>query len=824
MIQASSATNSDKKSRYSHRFALLKVLNSLEAMSFNMLVFSLNPPNGILSSINAGQRQKALNLLGWAETPTGPGLTEVLEVIYSIDPEVRELYVKFRENFDFNAPNIFSNHNLAEDSSSAQSRLISELCQLQDYQVLEMIFILDLPAGTIPMNAPVVEIVNSLIYWTDNSGEIDLKSLGYLSNFLFFRPQKNQAIESQNVSVLSYRFSLLSHVNSLPSNIFEKLILSLSPPSGYSLSLNTPRAFRTISILSWALNSRQLDLDLEEYLNRIHPQFSEKINETAESYMKMLGQEEANLMRSSESQIRGSIFKLLSDLPDAIFESLIFVIDPLEGSISSREIPQSKRVYELLTWSNSPEGPGFLRIASIASSWIKFNHSFFEFSSDDFDQYAASRSPLEILSEGVKAWNKWREENPSISPKLNSLNLSNRDLSGADLIAVDLRDSDLSQTILKDAKLNGANMSGANFSGADLSEAKLRNSSLSNSDFSRVNFSNADLRDTDCQNAVFRDANFKGAQIIGANFEKSILTGICLENWQIGPKTKLENTKCDYIFRQHQLEADEFCLRLPVNSESDFVPGEFEQWAKVRINALETIDLTFADGIDWHAFFMTFQELQNKYADSDISIQSMERNKNSFVVRIEVSDWADKATIENQAKLLYVEHLKLIEAQYRQQLNAKDREIEIYKQQSTNLVEIAKLAASRPFTIETVAMANNDSSKYNFQGAQFAGGFAENVEGDQIGGTQYNYAAPEKQNLAEAAAEIQSLLQQLEQTNPTATLDEQKAFVNVAIPPTRRERLLGAFQAGGEAALEELPYGKVVKAIVEGWREPGERS
>ncbi len=79
----------------------------------------------------------------------------------------------------------------------------------------------------------------------------------------------------------------------------------------------------------------------------------------------------------------------------------------------------------------------------------------------------------------------------------------------------------------------------------------------------------------------------------------------------------------------------------------------------------------------------------------------------------------------------------------------------------------------------------------------------------------------QKQTLAEAAAEIQSLLKQLEETNPTATEAEQKAFVTAAIPPTRREQFLGALQAGWKEAIREFlgkSYLNVGIATLEGWK------
>ena len=81
----------------------------------------------------------------------------------------------------------------------------------------------------------------------------------------------------------------------------------------------------------------------------------------------------------------------------------------------------------------------------------------------------------------------------------------------------------------------------------------------------------------------------------------------------------------------------------------------------------------------------------------------------------------------------------------------------------------------------------------------------------------------QKQTLAEAAAEIQRLLKQLEQTNPNITEAEKVAYVNDETTPSFKRRVVGALQAGGEAAIEEFldnPYVNVGKAVVKGWMKP----
>ena len=111
-------------------------------------------------------------------------------------------------------------------------------------------------------------------------------------------------------------------------------------------------------------------------------------------------------------------------------------------------------------------------------------------------------------------------------------------------------------------------------------------------------------------------------------------------------------------------------------------------------------------------------------------------------------------------------------------------------------------------------MSEQPKVQQSFTGSVY--GVAGNVEGDQI------INAPEKQQtLAEAAAEIQRLLKQLEETNPTATEREQEAYISAAVAAPVRKRLVSAVTAGGKAAIEEFldnPYLNVAMAAIEGWK------
>ncbi len=80
----------------------------------------------------------------------------------------------------------------------------------------------------------------------------------------------------------------------------------------------------------------------------------------------------------------------------------------------------------------------------------------------------------------------------------------------------------------------------------------------------------------------------------------------------------------------------------------------------------------------------------------------------------------------------------------------------------------------------------------------------------------------QRQTLAKAAEEILGLLKQLEETNPTATETEQKAFVTAGIAISRREEFVSALQAGWQEAIKEFldnPYLNVGIATLEGWKK-----
>lgn len=328
----------------------------------------------------------------------------------------------------------------------------------------------------------------------------------------------------------------------------------------------------------------------------------------------------------------------------------------------------------------------------------------------------ANQEQVELLKQGIEGWNRWRKEDPDVEINLIESNFTEANLSGAiffgaklsfanfdranlvnarldkaNLIGANLVSADLSNAYLVLATFYGANLIDANLSfanlkSADLGEANLIGANLSFANLESANLESALLKGTDLSNA-----NLVTTQALGTNFTNTILTGACLEDWNINSKTKLDGVICEYVYLKQGKQE-----RRP--SSGNFKSGEF---AALFQKALETVDLIFSDGIDWQAFFQSFQELRSQY--NDLSIQAIEKKSGgAFVIRLEVPPEADKAEIESHAKELYEMRLQLQEQHYKAELQAKDGQISLYQEQlefhrqnNTSLMEIVKTMAEK---------------------------------------------------------------------------------------------------------------------------------
>ena len=156
-----------------------------------------------------------------------------------------------------------------------------------------------------------------------------------------------------------------------------------------------------------------------------------------------------------------------------------------------------------------------------------------------------SEKHLEIIKQGVTAWNVWREKNPQVIPDLRDANLSNNYLRFANFRETNLSRANLWQADLGRADLTRANLSEANLmmailSTADLTEANLRRAKLTQSNLIETVFTNADLSEADLIGASLIRASLRGANIseclvYGVSAWNVDLSGSSQKNLNISP-------------------------------------------------------------------------------------------------------------------------------------------------------------------------------------------------------------------------------------------------------------------------------------------------
>src|ERR1044072_5520569 len=166
--------------------------------------------------------------------------------------------------------------------------------------------------------------------------------------------------------------------------------------------------------------------------------------------------------------------------------------------------------------------------------------------------YMAKLEHLERLMQGVASWNKWRKDNPEITPDLSKAKLKNADLRNVDLSSANLNTLDfnradliaaeddfysdsenLDEVMIDDSELENiypenqifgiTDLSGADLSGADLSRATFKYARLIG-----VKLNNSFLNGTNFENADLSGADFTNADLYGVSFNDAILDNLKL--------------------------------------------------------------------------------------------------------------------------------------------------------------------------------------------------------------------------------------------------------------------------------------------------------
>ena len=344
---------------------------------------------------------------------------------------------------------------------------------------------------------------------------------------------------------------------------------------------------------------------------------------------------------------------------------------------------------------------------------------------------------------------------------------------------------------LRGINFKGAMLVHASFIGADLSEANLQDANLS-----RV--------------------KLVQAQLDGTDFTGATLTGAYIEDWGITNSTKFDGVRCEYVYMRLPTKDNPDPLRKPDNREEVFADGEFGDFIKL---IRDTLDLYHTQNVDPRAIAIAFKELAENNPSAELEIVALERRgEDKILLRVKTAATANKSKLSQEYFLNYNQLKALAEKDLKALITNQ-------KSQIRELKNMIKAMLKKPYiSIETQGGTIMTGDSFNQSGNFGVGINKGEINTEKLAGT-INEA--QQRNLANAAAEIQQLLKQLEETNPTTTETEKiivaaKAADEIRNNPTLKARVIGALKSGGKEAFKEAvdnPLVNILIAIIEGWQE-----
>jgi uncharacterized protein YjbI with pentapeptide repeats len=337
---------------------------------------------------------------------------------------------------------------------------------------------------------------------------------------------------------------------------------------------------------------------------------------------------------------------------------------------------------------------------------------------------------------------------------------------------------------------------------ANLEKANLAGSYLNEATFSGANLSEADLSRADLSRADLRGADFRECRVVSTNFTAATLTGACIEDWHINSETNFENVICDYIYYKYDWQTGKYSDRRPHDPNKIFNPGDFQRLIET---ARETVDLIFSDGIDWETFIKSLHKLQEKFPDSDIAVQGMQKKSDgALVISIEALENIKKSVLESSWWQIYPPLL----AEKDSTIRILTDELKSKRQEHTEMLTIIKTMSEK----ESVQQSN-------FYGPVGVGNNQGEIQGNAKVAGILNEA--EQQNLTEIITEVQAIITPLAQTYPNnPTTQGIKAIEAIEKNPNLKPKLIEAAKKGGLEAFKKSldnPVGAFIGGAIEGW-------
>lgn len=417
----------------------------------------------------------------------------------------------------------------------------------------------------------------------------------------------------------------------------------------------------------------------------------------------------------------------------------------------------------------------------------------------------ANEKHIALLKQSRDIWNSWRQRNSGVLP-----DLSNADLSGLSLSGFDLRSANLSGSDLKRVDFAATNfikplvfeqfekagcstdLSGADLSRADLRKANLRLADLSGANLAEANLAEAILLMANLSGANLSRADLTRTQALTTDFSRAILTGACLQEWNINSETSLNDVICEYAYLRYRQQE-----RIPI--DRGFSPGEF---TKLFQKNTSIIELIFNNGVDWISFAYSFGKLKIEYEDTELAVQSIENKGDGIVVvKVKVSPNTDKTVAYQSFMQGYELAQKSLGEHYQVRLEDRDKHINqlfiLLQQSQEKLGEVPRIMADNPTRITNVHHGN----------------YIESNTGTYIQG-DYIRMSPD---LAQAATQIQDLIEQLQKHGVTVDAAQGQVAKDMATQaqsnPTMKDKLLKWGQSLGDATVSDVVKGSVKLAI-----------
>ena len=262
---------------------------------------------------------------------------------------------------------------------------------------------------------------------------------------------------------------------------------------------------------------------------------------------------------------------------------------------------------------------------------------------------------------------------------------------------------------------------------------------------------------------------------------------------------------------------------------------------------IETLNFYHAEKADPKLIAYSFQKLQDNYPEAELEMISMERrgkNRQDLLVKAETAPAADHSKLHAE----YFETYDRLEALPPNELQLilaeKDKQIKRLAAWVDTVIKSPSIYAENYHNQGDTKMSENTGDKVDINENYGVVGKEGEIHG-AVGnkGEIYGLAGSQgeinnskiartinespEQNLAQAAKDIQELLEQLDQTYPSdTTMDRMKMATEVITQinnnSTKKERIFAAIKAGGIAAFEQLlnhPASSFVIAALEDWQK-----